>query len=290
MKTLREYLTEARAGNFALAHFNIGTFEMLTAVVSAAKAAKLPTVIGVSEGERDVFGVKMIATVVSQLREEIGHPIFLNADHTYSVERVKEAVDAGFDAVIFDGAKLPLDENIAKTKECVEYARASGREVLIEGELGFIGSGSQLLDTIPLGAAVTEATMTRTFDAERFVKETGVDLFAPAVGNLHGMLKDGTDPHLSIARVKEIAETISIPLVLHGGSGTTDEDYENAIKAGISLVHVSTELRRAYKQALMQSLTDLREELAPYKYIRPAAQAVEAIATARLKFFAGRTA
>jgi fructose-bisphosphate aldolase class II len=289
MKTIREYLADARTSGTALAHFNIGTFEMLSAVVAAARGIDMPVVIGVSEGERDVFGVNLIAAIVREIRERTGHSVFLNADHTYSVERVKEAIDARFDSVIFDGAQLPLEENIAKTKECVEYARASGHDVLVEGELGFIGTGSQLLDSIPEGAAVTEDMMTKADDARRFTEETGVDLFAPAVGNLHGTLKTGSDPRLSIPRIREISGAVSVPLVLHGGSGTTDDDYRDAVKAGISLVHVSTELRRAFRQALMQSLTELSEEMAPYKYIRPAAQAVEAVAIARMQLFAGRT-
>ncbi len=287
MKTLREYLTEARTNNAALGHFNIGTFEMATAVINAGKATGLPVVVGVSEGERDVFGTKAIAAIIHEFKAETGHPIFLNADHTYSVERVKEAIDAGFDSVIFDGAQLPIEENIEKAKECVAYAKASGRDVLIEGEIGFIGVGSQIIDAVPDGAAVTEDMMTTAEEAKRFVDETGVDLLAPAVGNVHGMLRAGNDPRLSISRIKEIADAVSVPLVLHGGSGTTDEDYRDGIKAGIRLIHVSTELRRAYRQALMQSLSEHQGELAPYKYIRPAAQAVEALVAARLGLFAG---
>jgi fructose-bisphosphate aldolase, class II len=288
MKTLRDYLLEAKANGAALGHFNAGTLEMVQSIVTAAKETGLPVIVGVSEGERDALGIGTVVAMIKKLREETGHPIFLNADHTYSVLRVKEAIDAGFDSVIFDGAKLSLEENIAKTKECVGYARASGRDVLIEAELGFIGSGSQLLDAVPLGAAVTEDMMTSVEDAKRFVTETGIDLFAPAVGNIHGMLKSGTDPRLSIPRIKAIAEAVGVPLVLHGGSGTTDEDYRDAIKAGISEVHVSTELRRAFKETLEESLQASEGELAPYKYLKSADQAVEVIVEARLKLFAGQ--
>ncbi len=290
MKTLHDYLTEAQKNKTALGHFNAGTLEMVQSIVAAAKATGLPVIVGVSEGERDALGIGTVVAMIKELRDETGHPTFLNADHTYSVERVKEAIDAGFDSVIFDGAKLPLEENIAKTKECVDYARASGREVLIEAELGFIGSGSQLLDAVPEGAAVTEEMMTSVDDAKRFVTETGIDLFAPAVGNIHGMLKSGTDPRLSIPRIKAIAESVGVPLVLHGGSGTTDEDYRDAIKAGIAEVHVSTELRKAFKETLEESLAASEGELAPYKYIKSADDAVEAIVAARLKLFAGQTA
>ena len=288
MKTLRDYLLEAKENGMALGHFNAGTFDMLHAIVAGAQAADVPVVIGLSEGERDALGIGAAVALIDELRHETGHPIFLNADHTYSVARVKEAIDAGFDSVIFDGAQLPIEENIAQAKECVVYARSCGRDVLVEGELGFIGVGSQLLDAPPEGAAVTEEMMTSPEDAKRFVEESGVDLLAPAVGNMHGMLKGGVHQKLSIPRIKAISEAAGVPLVLHGGSGTTDEDYRAAIKAGIAEVHVSTELRRAFKESLEASLEQSEGELAPYKYLKPADEAVGAIVEARLKLFAGQ--
>jgi len=226
MKTLREAVEEARKGHYALAHFNVGTMEMLRAVVSATKQTGLPVIIGVSEGERDAFGVPQIVALIQSYKNE-GLPVYLNADHTYSVERVKEAIDAGFDSVIFDGAKLSAEDNIAQTKECVVYARASGRDVIVEAEMGFIGSGSQLLDALPLGAVTTEDMMTKPDEARAFVEATGIDMLAPAVGNIHGMIRGSGNPHLSITRVKEIAQTSGVPLVLHGGSGISNQDFRS---------------------------------------------------------------
>ena len=133
MQSLRESIADAEKRGVAIGHFNIANVEGLRGAFNAAHALKLPVIIGVSEGERDFMGVRQVAALVKSIREEHNYPIFLNADHTYSVERVKEAIDAGFDSVIFDGAELSLEENIAKAKECVAYARASGREVLVEG-------------------------------------------------------------------------------------------------------------------------------------------------------------
>ena len=127
MKNLREIVREAEEKKVAVGHFNISNLEGLHAIFNAARALDVPVVIGVSEGERDFVGVRASVALVKSLREEFQYPIFINADHTYSVERVKEAIDAGFDAVIFDGAKLSLEENIAKTKECVAYARFGSR-------------------------------------------------------------------------------------------------------------------------------------------------------------------
>lgn len=287
MKTLREEIQVAQAEKRAIGHFNVGNIEMLTAIRDAVKATGLPAIVGVSEGERDAFGVAQIKALVDSYKAE-GLPIYLNADHTYSVERVKEAIDAGYDAVIFDGAKLPLEENIQKTKECVEYARASGRDALVEAELGYIGSGSQMLDAIPKGAAATEEMMTKPDEAKRFVQETGVDLFAPAVGNIHGLIRGSGNPKLSIERVKEVADATGVPLVLHGGSGVSDEDFTNAIKAGISIVHISTELRLADREALEKSFSENANELAPYKLAHGAEVAVEAIVERYIKLFADK--
>ncbi|QQR82404.1 class II fructose-bisphosphate aldolase [Candidatus Campbellbacteria bacterium] len=287
MKTLREAVQEAQQQKRAIGHFNVASVEMIQAVVGAGKDTELPVIVGVSEGERDVFGTTALVALLHTIREKTGREIYLNADHTYSVERVKEAIDAGFDSVIFDGAELSFEENIVKTKECVAYARASGRDVLVEGELGFIGIGSKMLDALPEGVAVTDETMTTVADALRFVQETGVDMLAPAVGNVHGMLKGGHNPQLNPERVAEIAQAVEIPLVLHGGSGITDEDFTAAISKGISIVHISTELRVAYRQSLQLSLQESPEELAPYKFMKPVISAVRDVAVRRLKLFAG---
>lgn len=179
MVNLREYIAEARARHSAIGHFNISTLDGVWAVVDAAKELNLPVIIGVSEGERDYVGVQEIAAVVKTIREQRKQVVFLNADHTYSFDRVKEAIDAGFDSVIFDGAQLSFEENVKIAKKCVEYAKQSGRDVLVEGELGFIGTSSKILDAIPDGAVVGNDNMTKPEVAAQFVKETGVDMLAP---------------------------------------------------------------------------------------------------------------
>lgn len=280
--TLREYIAAARNESVAVGHFNISTADGILAVADAAKELGLPVIIGVSEGERDYVGVRQVAAIVRSLREERNQPIFLNADHTYSFERVKEAIDAGFDAVIFDGAKLSLEENIEAATKCVNYAHASGRDVIVEGELGFIGQSSKVLDAIPDGAVVGEASMTTPADALRFVKETGVDLLAPAVGNIHGVVRGG-DPALNPGRVREIYQAIGIPLVLHGASGNTADDIRQTVANGVAIVHVNTELRLAYRSGLMKSLSGDQDEVAPYKYLRPAKLAMQKVVEEKLK-------
>lgn len=278
-KTLREWVTEARSQGKAVGHFNISNMEGFHAVVNAAREMNLPVIIGLSEGERDFFGIAEAVVLVKEMRQE-GKPIFLNADHTYSVERVKEAIDAGVDAVIFDGAKLPLEENILKTKECVEYAKNCGREVLVEAELGYIGQSSKILDGVPDGVELTTVE-----DATKFVKETGVNMFAPAVGNIHGMLRNVPDPKLNIDRIAEISKVTGVPLVLHGASGNSKEDIQAAIKAGVAIVHINTEVRVAFKEGLEKSLNANPDEVAPYKYLKAGLEEMKAVVIEKLKIF-----
>jgi fructose-bisphosphate aldolase class II len=289
MKTLSEYIQDAEINKTAIGHFNISNIEGLWAIFGAAKELKVPVIIGVSEGERDFVGVHQAVALVKSIREEFNYPIFLNADHTYSVERVKEAIDAGFDSVIFDGAKLPLEENIKLAKECVDYARAhaekTGHDVLVEGELGYIGQSSKVLDAIPEGVDLSESSLTKIEEAERFVKETGVDMLAPAVGNFHGMLRGGVDPRLNIERIKAIREATGVPLVLHGGSGNSSEDFSMAIDVGIAIVHVNTEIRVAYRDALKLSLQENPDEVAPYKIMKSSVSAMKKVVDGKLKVF-----
>jgi len=283
MKTLQETIMEALKNKVAVGHFNISNIEGLWGIFNAARNVGVPVIIGVSEGERDFIGIRQAVALVRSLQEEYGYPIYINADHTYSFERVKEAIDAGVDSVIFDGAKLSMEENISITKQSVDYARSVGREVLVEAELGYIGSSSKLLDEIPDGISLDSFTTPE--DAKKFIVSTGIDLFAPSVGNIHGMLKNVSNPELDTKRIKEISESIDTPLVLHGGSGITDENFKQAIKAGISVIHINTEIRRAYREATKKSLKENPEEIAPYRIMKPAVEAIQEVVERRLRLF-----
>ncbi|MFA6300977.1 MAG: class II fructose-bisphosphate aldolase [Candidatus Paceibacterota bacterium] len=282
MKTLREYIKEADERGIAIGHFNISNLEGFHGVYNAAKKLNVPVIIGLSEGEEDFVGRNEAIGMIRQIREKENFPIFLNADHHYSFARVKLAVDAGFDSVIFDGANLSFEENAEITKQCVSYARKNNPEILVEAELGYIGSGSNIKDTIPEGAGVK----TKPEEAKKFVEITGIDLFAPSVGNIHGMIKGG-NPHIDAELVEKLRKTTGVPLVLHGGSGISDEDFAKGIKAGISIVHISTEIRLAYDEALKKSLKENPDETTPYKILQPAVRAIEVVAEARLKLFNG---
>ncbi|MDD5022533.1 MAG: class II fructose-bisphosphate aldolase [Endomicrobiaceae bacterium] len=285
MKTLREYIKEAEDRGIAIGHFNISNLETLRGIFNAAKKLNVPVIIGVAEGERNYIGTKQVAALVKSYRDEYNYPIFLNADHTYSYEGVKDCIDAGYDSVIFDGTGLPHDENVKITKQCVEYARSVNPEILVEAELGFIGSSSKVLDKLPDGVKITEEFLTKPEVAKQFIQDTGIDMLAPAVGNIHGMLKGGIDPALNIKRVGEIKEIVKIPMVLHGASGNSRDDIQKAIKNGMSIVHVNTEIRVAFRKALEKELAEKPNDVAPYKYMDETILAVENIVEEKLKIF-----
>lgn len=285
MDSLHEIIADAAKRKVALGHFNISDLAGLKAIVEAAREVNAPVIVGTSEGEREFFGAENAVSLVRNFRETYGHPIFLNADHTYSLDKVREAALLGYDAIIFDGAKLALEENIMQTRAAVELAKKINPEIIVEGELGYIGTSSALLEKLPEGAQMTEKDLTTPEDAARFVKETGVDLFAPAVGNIHGMLSGAENPALNIARIREIAEAVSVPLVLHGGSGLKDEEFVGAAKAGCAIIHINTEIRLAWRKGLEKAFAEHPHEVAPYKLLAYSVDGMKKVIVNRLRLF-----
>lgn len=294
MRILAEVIKDAEQRKIAIGHFNISNLEQLKAIADVTKKLNVPVIVGVSEGEREFIGIDQVVALVESFRNE-GLEIYLNADHTHSIEKVREAAEAGFDAILFDGGKLPLDENIKQTQEAIRMVKSIAPDVLVEGELGYIGGGSEIFEKLPEGAAISAESFTKPEDAEKFVKETGVDLLAPAVGNIHGMLarpKSGEgglefmpNPRLDILRIRAIKDATKIPLVLHGGSGILDEDFTSAINASISIIHISTELRVAWRSGVEHELEENKNEVAPYKVMADVVGGMEKIVEQRLKLF-----
>ncbi len=280
--TLREALKDAEDKKVAIGHFNISEFAALNGIVRAAKELNAPVVIGASEGEGKFMRLKRFAALIKAVCEELNHPIFINLDHAHSLEWAKGAAEAGFDSILFDGAKLPLEENIRATKEVVETVKSIDSSILVEGEIGFIGTSSEVREGIPEGLALTDPE-----DAKRFVEETGVDLFGPSFGNVHGMMPGGHDPELNITHLEKIVAAVNVPLVLHGGSGNSDNDFKEAIKAGVRIVHINTEIRLAWRKALEESLGKNPNEVAPYKLLAGSEEAVYQVVFKKLKLFSG---
>ena len=288
MDALRNVLIRLQQQGAALGHFNVADLLLLKAVVSAAVEVRVPVMVGASEGERDFFGTYELAALVKVMRAEHDVPIFLNADHTHSLAKAVEAVRAGFDAVVIDFSALPFDQNVSRTKETVEAIKAINPAILAEGEIGDIGTGSEIYETVHNEVR----NLTTPEEARQFVDSTAIDILAPAVGNMHGMLEsmvDGkTKKHLNIERIAQIKKAVGIFLTLHGGSGTDDEDFLRAIAAGINIIHINTELRVAWRRSLEDSLASQPTEVVPYKILPPVVESVKQVVSFRLRLFNGQ--
>jgi fructose-bisphosphate aldolase class II len=285
--TLRDVLKRSEKEGAALGHFNVSDQVLLKAVVAAAVETKLPVLIGASEGEREFFGARQLAALVNSERQESDVPMFLNADHTHSLAKALEAAKAGFDAVTIDFSALPFEENVAHTKETVQAIRAINPGILAEGEIGDIGTGSEIKET-----AQGDRKLSTPEEARQFVEATGIDNLAPAVGNMHGMLKSMVQgkakKHLDLERIAQIKKATGVFLTLHGGSGTDDEHFRKAIGAGINIIHINTELRVAWRESLAKSLARDANEVVPYKILRPVVDAVKQVVSSRLRLFHGQ--
>ena len=285
MHDIRNVLELARKDGVAVGHFNVADLVLLKAVFSSAQELQVPVLVGASEGEREFMGVRQIAALVRSLREEFDFPVFLNADHTHTLEKAIEAAKAGFDTVVFDASALPFEQNVRRTKEAVEALKTINPAILVEGEIGNIGTGSEIHEIAPdLSKYLTTPT-----EAKQFVEFTGIDVLAPAVGNMHGMSQKMVEgekkKRLDIERIAQIKTAARVPLTLHGGSGTDDEDLGQAIAAGISIIHINTELRVAWRSGLEASLAAQPNQVVPYKILPPVVESVKQVALARLRLF-----
>jgi fructose-bisphosphate aldolase, class II len=288
MEALRNVLTRLQQQGAALGHFNVADLVLLKAVVAAAAEAGLPVIVGASEGERNFFGTSELAALVKVMREEHDVPVFLNADHTHSLAKAEEAARAGFDSVVIDFSALPFDKNVSSTKQTVEAIKAINPAIIAEGEIGNIGTGSEIHETV----SNDFQNLSTPEEARQFVDSTGIDVLAPAVGNMHGMLKSmvqgKTKKHLNIERIAQIKKASGVFLTLHGGSGTDDGDFLRAIAAGINIIHINTELRVAWRRSLEGSLTSQPSEVVPYKILPPVVDSVKQVVSSRLKLFSAQ--
>jgi fructose-bisphosphate aldolase class II len=282
---LLNVLEEAQSNGVAVGHFNISDWILLKAVFASAQELKVPVIVGASEGERGFLGVAQIAALVRSLREEQSIPIFLNADHTHSLESAIAAAKAGFDSIVYDLSALPFEENVKQTRQAVEALKSINPAILVEGEIGNIGTGSEIHESAPDHSK----ELTSPEEAKQYVESTRVDILAPAVGNSHGMLQSMVQgdvrKRLDLARIREIKRASRSLLTLHGGSGTEDHDLEEAIAAGINIVHINTELRVAWRRGLEAAFKKNPREVVPYKLLPIAEESIKQVVLNRLRLF-----
>lgn len=279
---LDDILKKATKEHWSTGHFNISNLEQLRAIMEAAKNLNSPIMIGVSEGERKAIGLKQTVALVQAFYEEYGIPVFLNPDHSKSVESAKTAFDAGFNSVHIDLSKLPYEENVKGTAEVVDYVKSKSPDVSVEGELGYLRGESKVQKEI---IEIKPEDLTRPEQAAEFVEKTGITRFSGAYGNIHGIAAN--EPKLDLDRIREIRKILpeNVSMVLHGGSGISDEMMKEAIKAGIANIHINTEIRIAYAEALRKSLADNPDEVVPYKISPPVIKAVRQKVEEKLKLF-----
>ena len=288
MDSLRTILTRLEKQGAALGHFNVADLVLVKSVLAAAAEIGVPVMIGASEGERAFFGTHELAAVVKSLRDQSGLPVFLNADHTHSLTKAVEAVKAGFDSVVADFSALPFAENVSRTKEAVEALKAINPSLLVEGEIGNIGSGSEIHDTV----TKEFRNLTTPEEARQFVAATGIDVLASSRrqyawhAEKHGARerKEAT----GYREIGEIKKAAGVFLTLHGGSGTDDTDFRNAIAAGINIIHINTELRVAWRASLEDSLKRQPNEVVLYKILPPVIDSVKQVVSSRLKLFSAQ--
>lgn len=274
--SMNEFLPKAKAKKFAVGQFNMNNLEFAQAILEAAMEEKSPIIYGVSEGALKYMGIEFTVAIAEAAAKRSGLPIALHLDHGSSFEVAMQCIRAGFSSIMFDGSHYPLEDNIRLTKEIVKAAHAMG--VSVEGELGTIGG---VEDDISVDEA--DASLAKPAEAIRFYEETGVDCLAIAVGTAHGMYKG--EPKIRFDIIREVAEAIPGPIVLHGGSGVPDEMIREAIQAGVGKINVNTENQVACTDTIRNILNKDAKVYDPRKYLGPARQAMKEVVIEKIRLF-----
>jgi fructose-bisphosphate aldolase class II len=242
-------LQDAYDGHYAVGAFNCLSIEHVLGAIQAAEELRSPIILQLAEVQFPCAPMEMMAPVYLEVAAKATVPVAVHLDHGQSLETCVKAIQLGFNSVMFDGANLPFEENVRQTAEIVRIARAAGVDV--EAELGKVG------DTGFGGEGTGEATpdvFTDVEESAEFIAKTGVDALAIAIGNLHGRYV--ATPQLNIGRLREIAQRNNLPLVLHGGSGTSEEDFKSCIHNGISKINVATALQMAVTDAVRKYVNE----------------------------------
>ena len=289
----------AKKGGYAVGAFNINNLEILQAIVSAGEAERSPAIIAVSEGAIQYAGLPFIVSMARIASEWASIPLSLHLDHGKDLEVIRSCVENGFTSVMIDGSHLPFQENIDVTKKVVEMA--SPRGVSVEGELGRLKGIEE-----KVSVSDQEAFLTDPQAAEEFVKKTGVDSLAVAIGTSHGAYKFKGESKLDFERLAEIGRRVDIPLVLHGASGVPkpilekaerfgaklpgakgipDEAIQRAISLGICKINIDTDLRLSFVGAIREVLTTKPEEFDPRKIIGPGREAIKQTVQSKMRLF-----
>ncbi len=280
----RHLYQRTRQQQFAVGAFNIDNQETLIAVSRAAQALNSPVLVEVSDGEVKAIGLENIRDLVDNYKVEYGIEMYLNLDHSPTVEDCKRAIDAGYEFIHIDISQAnhdaPAEEIVAKTKEVVDYARFTG--ALVESEPHYFGGSSNVHDE-----AIDYEEIRKTFStpesAKSFVDATGIDTFAAAIGNLHG--KYPVPKELDLELLTRLRESIDCGISLHGGSGTPLHFFEEAARIGVSKININSDMRVAFRDTLVKVLEENPKEYAVVKLMPEVYKAVQVVVEEKINAF-----
>lgn len=275
-RSFLEELQEAKGHSYAVGAFNIFNHLSARAVISAAEELGLPVILQTSVVTVREFGTSSLGAMLRQLADEASVNVLIHLDHCQDVELAKACVDAGWDAVMYDGSRLSIEENIAGCREVVEYAHRKG--VQVEGELGRIVG---VEDAVKVSAE--DASLADLEESIRFVRESGIDAFAPAIGTAHGVYK-GT-PRINFDLVAQLKDAVSTPVVIHGGTGLSEETFRRLIRSGGAKVNVSTAIKHAYLDTCRDYFKDAPEKPDPIGFDRVLSHAIKTTARNHMVIF-----
>ncbi|MFH1523242.1 MAG: class II fructose-bisphosphate aldolase [Patescibacteria group bacterium] len=275
---IKNIVKEAQKGGYAIGAFNVHNLESILGVARAAVKAKSPAIIQVSEGAIKYMGLKPVTHIVSTVAKNIAAevPIALHLDHGKSFDVVFECIKSGFTSVHIDASELPIDENISLTKYVVSVGHSKG--VWVQGEVGTIigGHGNKGLKTIK------NIPIANLEEVVRFVKETGVDTISAAVGTAHGVYKN---EDIKFPLLKKIKKQTKKPFVLHGGSGVDNRKIKKAIKEGVNIINIGSDIKFAFCRTLIKNCLRNNKETDPRVLLGPTISAVEKVVVNKMKLF-----
>ncbi len=274
--TGKEILMHAHKNGYAVGAFNVNNMEQVHAIIEAAEETQSPVIIQASQGGLKYAGVEYIAAMAKVAAENASVPVAIHLDHGTDFKQIMLCLRNGFTSVMIDASHYELEENISKTKQIIEMAHAVG--VSVEAELGKIGG---VEDDIAVDDK--DATYTDPDEAEKFVRETGVDYLAIAVGTAHGPYKG--EPKLDFDRIKVIKERLNMPLVLHGSSGVPEKSIKKAVSLGINKINIDTDIRMAFHQAVKDFVKKNPDVYDPRKIVGSAKKAMKEVIAEKMKMF-----
>lgn len=272
---------DALARRYALGAFNTSNLEFAQAIVWGAAAQQAPVIVQTSEGSVEYAGSAVLYTIVRELAASVAIPVVLHLDHGKSLATAQQCIDAGYTSVMIDASKVPLEENVALTKQVVNYAHERG--VWVEAELGTI-LGQEGAQGLKEGERTPDGFLTRPEDVAAFVRDTGVDSLAVSVGTIHGAFSGREYIRFELlAAIERVVP--NYPLVVHGASGISDEHLQRVAGSAVCKVNVDTELRIAFERAVQAYITTPHEKLDPRKMLGPARDAVQEVVEKKISLF-----